>query len=519
MAAGREQYGRNRARVQRAAGFRYHLRMDHAAIAILGGGFGGICAAIKLMESGRHDFVIFEKAESLGGTWRDNTYPGCGCDIPSHLYSFSFAQQPRWSRLYASQPEILAYIEWLVRRYDVEKKVLFNTAITSAIWDETTKQWRLTSADGRHFTAGIVIAATGLLHVPKIPALTGIETFTGPAFHSARWRHDVDFTGKRVAVIGTGASVIQFVPRIAARVGQLDLYQRTPPWVLPRNDRPISRFAQTMMSRWPFLQRLWRGMQYLDSESIAIGFTLFPSLMERWENQSKAFVRRTIKDTSLAGKLIPNYRMGCKRVLISDDYYPTLTRNNVAIVTEPVREVRPRGIVTVDGVERSTDVIIYGTGFKPLDISASVRIHGRGGRLLADEWRDGPEAFRGVAVAGYPNFFMLMGPNSALGHNSIIFMIEAQVRYIVQCIDWLDNDRLAVVEVREDVQREFNARLQKRFSSSVWTGDGRGRAAPCTSWYRHESGKNHVLWPGFSASYWWAMRKPDRRHFLPETAL
>lgn len=497
--------------------------MDHVAIAILGGGFGGICAAIKLLEAGRDDFILFEKAESLGGTWRDNTYPGCGCDIPSHLYSLSFAQDAGWTRTYASQPEILSYLQRVANRYGIERKTVFRTAITAARWDEAEKMWRLESADGRRFTARVVIAATGLLHVPNIPSLAGIETFAGPVFHSAQWRHDVDLAGKRVAVIGTGASAIQFVPQIARTVGRLDLYQRTPPWVLPRNDRPISRLAREMMSRVPLVRTVWRAIQYLDAEAIAIGFTLFPSLMDRWQNSSKAFIRRVIKDAALAEKLVPAYRMGCKRVLISDDYYPALTRENVTVVTDPLREVRPMGIVTADGVERPTDVIVYGTGFKPIDISAGMRIEGRGGRLLSDDWQDGPEAFRGVAIAGYPNFFMLMGPNSALGHNSIIFMIEAQVGYILRCLAWLDADgrhggRLAAIEVRTDAQRAFNAALRQRFGGSVWQSGGGEGAAACTSWYVHASGKNTVLWPGFSASYWWTMRAADRRHFLSETA-
>jgi cation diffusion facilitator CzcD-associated flavoprotein CzcO len=497
--------------------------MVHAAIAIIGGGFGGICAAIKLIESGCDDLLIFEKAGSFGGTWRDNTYPGCACDIPSHLYSFSFAQDAGWTRTFAPQPEILAYIHRVASRYGLEGKTAFNTAITAATWSETENRWHLVAADGRRFTARVVIAATGLLHVPQTPALPGLETFVGPTFHSARWRHDIDLTGKRVAVIGTGASAIQFVPQIAPQVAGLDLYQRSPPWVLPRHDRSLSTWMRGMMARLPLVQRIWRAVQYWDFESIAIGFTMFPRLLDHWQRQAEAFIRRSIKDDALAARLVPAYRMGCKRVLLSDDYYPALARGNVTLVTAGIREVRARGIVTADGVERPTDVIIFGTGFKPMDITATMQVAGRGGRLLAEEWRHGPQAFYGVAVAGYPNFFMLMGPNSALGHNSIIFMIEAQVRYILQCLAWLDEDDpdghpVASIEVRADVQRDFNAALQRKFDGSVWAGGGPEPASSCTSWYVHDSGRNHVLWPGFSASYWWALRKPERGHFLPETA-
>jgi cation diffusion facilitator CzcD-associated flavoprotein CzcO len=273
-------------------------------------------------------------------------------------------------------------------------------------------------------------------------------------------------------------------------------------------------------ARLPWLQRAWRAAQYCDSEAIALGFTVRPELMARWQRQAERFLRRTVKDDALAAKLIPSYTMGCKRVLISDDFYPAVARDNVELVTEPIRAVEPTAIITADGRARPVDVIIFATGFKPFDITAGMRVTGRGGRELADDWRGGPEAFYGVAVAGYPNFFLLMGPNSALGHNSIIFMIEAQVRYILQCLRWLDEARAAgfgapVVEVRAEVQRAFNERLQRRFDRGVWRAAGTGRRGACSSWYVHGSGKNHVLWPGFSASYWWAVRKADRRHYLP----
>jgi len=490
-------------------------------VAIIGGGFGGVCAAIKLLERGQHDFVLFEKATSLGGTWRDNTYPGCGCDVPSHLYSYSFAQHPGWSRTYASQTEILAYLRRVAERHGVEGKVLFDTEIVSARWDEEAGLWRLAARDGHEFAARAVISATGALHVPKVPDLNGCESFAGPAFHSARWRHDVDLTGKRVAVVGTGASAVQFVPRIAQHVANLHLFQRSPPWVLPRNDRMVSGFARWAFARLPFVQRLWRSLQYWDSEAIAIGFTVRPKMMGSWQKKSDRFMRSVIRDKAVADKLMPMYTLGCKRVLISDDFYATMNRDNVEVVTEPIREVRPTGIVTADGVERQVDVIIYATGFRPFDVTRSMRIEGRGGRNLADDWQHGPEAFRGVAVAGYPNFFLLMGPNTALGHNSIIFMIESQVHYILQCLAWLDapashGKRLPTVEVRADVQRDFNAALRAKFDRSVWQITKRPWYLPCMSWYVHESGKNHVIWPGFSSSYWWAMRAPDRRHFVSE---
>jgi len=492
-------------------------------IAILGSGFAGMCMAIRLLEAGRNDFVIFEKASSLGGTWRDNTYPGCACDVPAQLYSFSFAQNMGWSRTYATQPEILAYMHGVAEEHQLEKKIRFNTRITTLIWDHEASHWRLTAADGRQFTARVVVSGVGGLHLPKIPDIAGLDSFQGPAFHSARWRHDVDLAGKTVAVVGTGASAIQFIPEIAPRVGKLLVFQRTPPWVLPRNDRPIAPLARAILARLPLLQRFWRAMQFWYAEAFALGFTVKPKLMGRGQKRSDRYMRSIVKDTALADRMMPMYTMGCNRVLISDNYYQALTRDNVELVTESIAAVSPHAIVTADGRERPVDAIIHATGFKPFDPSGDMHIQGRGGRTLAADWADGPEAFHGVAVAGYPNYFMLMGPNSGLGHNSIIFMIETQVRYILQCLGWLDGGRsgqpaLATVEVREDVQRDFNDALQQKFDKSVWKSDGSVWQLPCKSWYRHKSGKFTALWPSFAITYRLALRTADRRHFVSRAA-
>lgn len=488
-------------------------------VAILGAGFAGLCMAIKLREAGREDFAIFEKASAVGGTWRDNTYPGCGCDVPAHLYSYSFAQNPAWSRSYARQPEILAYLQGVAARYDLVRRVRFDTPITALDWDAAARHWRLTSRDGRIFTARVVVSAVGALHVPKSPHLPGAESFAGMTFHSARWRHDVELAGKNVAVVGSGASAIQFIPEIAPRVGRLTVFQRSPPWILPRRDREVSRLARGIFARVPGALRLWRAAQYWRAEAVALGLAYKPKLMGRGQKRSAAFKEKEIADPALRLKLNPFYTLGCKRVLLSDDFYATMTRPNVELVTEPIAAVRPRAIVTADGREHPCDVIIHATGFEPFDATSGMTVRGRDGRSLADDWHDGPQAFRGVAVAGYPNYFLLVGPNSGLGHNSIVFMIESQVRYVMQCLRWLESGRLATVEVREDVQRAYNERLQARFARTVWRDTkGSDWQLPCTSWYARPGGRNVALWPGLSAAYWLAMRRADIRDYIPPEA-
>ncbi len=498
---------------------------EYSRVAILGAGFGGLGMAIRLLEKGRGDFTIFEKASGVGGTWRENTYPGCACDIASHLYSFSFEQDSGWSRTYAPQPEILRYLERVAAKHGLADRIRFNTEIVRLDWDEARRRWQLTAADGRTFTADVVVAGVGGLHVPRIPELPGLETFAGPAFHSARWRHDVDLAGKRVAVIGTGASAIQIIPAIASQVSQLLVCQRTPPWVLPRRDRPVSRCTRWAFDHVPGMQRLWRTLLYMESETIAIGFTLWPWLLGSWQRESLALLARHIKDPAVRAALTPQYTMGCKRVLLSDDYYPALARDNVDVTTEKITAIRSHAIVTADGVERPVDVLVLATGFRTFNPATEIDIRGRGGRRLADDWAAGPEAYNGLLVAGYPNLFLLMGPNSGLGHNSIVFMLEAQVRYVLSCLDLLETGRLPELDVRPDVQQSFNEWIQRRFLRTVW-GSTAGSAStawswrrPCTTWYRDPAGRLSALWPGFSASYWWRLRRADPRDFTDSTPL
>jgi cation diffusion facilitator CzcD-associated flavoprotein CzcO len=483
-------------------------------LVIVGAGFGGLAMAIRLQKAGRRDFLILEKASGFGGTWHDNTYPGCACDIPSHLYSLSFEQQPRWSRHYATQPEILSYLDTVASRHTLHEKTRFNTEVRSLSWDARRKRWRIETGQGEPLIAQVVVLAVGGLHIPSVPAIDGLDRFPGPWFHSARWRHDVDLTGKRVAVIGSGASAVQIVPAIAEQVGRLALFQRTPAWVLPRKDTPIPALLQQAFAAVPGLQRLWRWVIYLRQESIAIAYTQNPKLLGHWQKQTMQLIQEAIADHDLRDKLWPRYPLGCKRALLSDDYYPALARENVELVTEPIREIDERTIVTADGTSHEVDVIVLATGFRTFNPATEIEITGRGGCSLAEDWVDGPEAYNGVLVAGYPNLFMLMGPNSGLGHNSIVFMIEAQVRYILSCLGLLASGRLPQLEVRDDIQRLFNQQIQERFQDTVWVSDGSPWRKPCMSWYKTASGRLTALWPGFSASYWWRLRRANFRDFL-----
>ena len=483
-------------------------------IVVVGAGFGGLAVAIRLQQAGRHDFRILEKASGLGGTWHNNTYPGCACDIPSHLYSLSFEQHPGWTRHFAAQPEILAYLKRVADRHRLHEKICFNTEVRSLIWDEAAGRWQIETAGGDSLRARVVVLGVGGLHLPRYPEIPGLRQFAGPAFHSARWRHDVDLAGKRVALIGSGASAVQIVPAIAPQVQSLAVFQRTPPWVLPRNDRPISPALQRAFARVPALQRLWRWILYLRQESIAIAYTVKPKLLGSWQKQSMQLIYRSVSDPLTRHKLWPHYPLGCKRALLSDDYYPAFERDHVDLITEPISEIRGQSIVTADGREREVDAIVLATGFRTFNPAEELEITGRDGRRLADDWRDGPEAYNGVLVAGYPNLFMLMGPNSGLGHNSIVFMIEAQVRYILSALELLTRKKLRAIEVRRDIQQIFNEQMSERFKQTVWVSDGSPWRKPCRSWYKTATGRLTALWPGFSASYWWRLRRADPRDFV-----
>lgn len=488
-----------------------------ASVIILGAGFGGLCMAVKLLESGFTDFLILEKAASLGGTWRDNTFPGCACDIPSHLYSYSFAQSSGWSRRYAAQAEILAYIRKTAEKYRLEDRMIYQAEIVSAAWDDAARFWRLSTADRQQFTADAVVSAVGGLHIPSYPMLAGLNQFSGECFHTAEWRHDVDLKNKSVAVIGTGASAVQVVPEIAQKVKRLHIFQRSPHWIMPRRDLTYSAIERLAYRFVPGLLRGSRAFYYWKAESSALGFVVKPKWMREGEKRARRFLEESVTDPALQAKLVPDYRMGCKRVLLSDTYYPALQMPHVELVTDPISYVSETGIVTIDHTARDVDTIICATGFRPFNQSDGINITGREGRRLGDEWKNGPQAYRGVAVTGFPNFFMIMGPNSGLGHNSILFMIESQVRYIRRCLSWLHSGSMETVEVRPDVQEQYNAEIERLRQRTVW-GD-RQAAKSCSSWYVHEKGRNTAIWPGFSTGYWMGMLTASRSDFVPPRPL
>jgi len=469
-------------------------------VLIVGSGFAGLCMAIRLRRAGMNSFVILERAEDAGGTWRDNTYPGCACDIPSHLYSFSFECHADWSRMYPTQPEIWNYLKQCVEKYQLGPAIRFRSEVREAVFDEGAHLWRVRTLDGAAFTARSVVLAMGPLSRPAIPKLPGVERFRGRAFHSAEWDHAYDLRGKRVAVIGTGASAIQFIPQIAPDVAQLSVFQRTPPWIVPKMDRPIRGWERALFRWAPGYMWLFRKLLYWRQELLAVGFTVNPKFMKRIEQFARKHIARSIADPALREKVTPDYLIGCKRILISNDYYPALGRANVELVTEGIAEVREHSIVTADGKERAVDALIYGTGFRATDLLTPVRILGRDGIDLNDAWRDGFEAYFGITISGYPNLFMLVGPNTGLGHNSIVFMIEAQVNYVMQCLKLLREKGAAAMDLRPEVQAEFNRDLQERMKRTVW-------ASGCKSWYLDARGKNTTLWPGFSFKYWMETRK------------
>ncbi|MPY85454.1 MAG: NAD(P)-binding protein [Actinophytocola sp.] len=475
---------------------------ERAKVIIVGTGFSGLGMGIQLKSAGIDDFVIIEKADEVGGTWRDNTYPGCACDIQSHMYSFSYEQNPDWSRAFSGQPEIFDYLKRVADKYGLCEHIRFGVEMASARWDEEQQTWTVTGTKDESFTGRFLVSGVGALHIPNIPALPGVETFEGPSFHSADWDHDVDLRGKKVAVVGTGASAIQFVPQIAPEVERLTVFQRTPPWVMPKPDHEVPAFAKFLFRTLPFTQRLVRTFLYWFLESRAIGFNGQPALMRAAERIAKWHMRRAIKDPALRAKLTPDYTMGCKRVLQANDYYPALARENVDVVTEGITEVREHSVVDAAGVEQEADVIIYGTGFHVTDAFDYIEITGVGGRDLAKTWRDeGMTTHKGITVAGFPNLFFLLGPNTGLGHMSVVFMIESQARYVLDAIRLAERSEAAALEVRPEVQQRFQTDIQRKLGDGIWTTGG------CTSWYLDSQGVNRTIWPGFTWKYWLGTRK------------
>jgi cation diffusion facilitator CzcD-associated flavoprotein CzcO len=466
-------------------------RGEVVGVAVLGCGFAGLAMAAKLRERGVRDFVVLERGAEVGGTWRDNIYPGAACDVPSHLYSLSFAPNPEWSRSFSAQPEIQQYLRRVADGCGVRAHLRLMHTVTAATWLERDQRW-LVETDRGDFLARVVVSAAGSLSEPVTPRFEGLESFTGTVFHSARWRHDHDLSGERVAVIGTGASAIQFVPQIRRRVAHLTVFQRTPPWIIPRLDRPISTLEKRLYRRVPATQRFVRGAIYWGRESFALAFTRHTGLLRVPQALARRHLVRQMPDPELRAKLTPDYTIGCKRILISNDYYPALSRDNVTLETTGIAEVRDRSIITKDGVEHQVDTIIFGTGFQVTDPPIAHVLRGRDGRLLADEWADGMTAHRGTTIPGFPNFFLLVGPNTGLGHTSQVFMIEQQVHFVGQALALLADSAARTLEVRPEAVATDTAEVQARMDRTVWTTGG------CASWYLDAGGRNTTLWPDFT---------------------
>ncbi len=470
---------------------------------IIGTGFSGIGMAIALQRQGV-EFLLLEKADEIGGTWRDNTYPGCACDIPSHMYSFSFEPKADWTHMWSFQPEIQDYLLGVTSKYGLRRHVHFGAHVDRAVWDDDELRWHVFTTDGTEYVAQFLISGAGGLHIPLIPDFDGLDEFGGAAFHSARWDHDVDLAGKRVAVIGTGASAIQIVPEIVGEVAELQLYQRTPAWVMPRPNNPIPPGLRRVFTSVPGTRAALRAGIYWVHEAVGFAMTKAPRLLKLGELMGRWNIRRHVKDPELRAKLTPDYRAGCKRILNSDTYYRGVADLRTTVITDRISRFTTDGIVTADGTARPVDVVVFATGFHVTDSYTYVDIKGPGGEDLVDRWnREGMSALRGVTVAEMPNLFFLLGPNTALGHNSVVFMIESQIRYVAQAIAATDKAGAAGLAPTRAAADRYNARLQHDLAGTVFNTGG------CRSWYLDAHGVNRTLWGGMTWQYWLATRSLD----------
>jgi cation diffusion facilitator CzcD-associated flavoprotein CzcO len=483
----------------------------HYEVAIAGSGFAGLGMAIRLKQAGIDSFVVLERAHQLGGTWRDNHYPGCACDVPTPLYSYSFAPNPRWSYLYARSAEIRRYLEDCADRFDIRRHIRFDTDVSGACWDEDQQRWEVEVDGEPALAARVIVGGFGGLNQPAFPEIPGLEDFEGALFHSADWHHDVPLGGRRVGVIGTGASAIQIVPRAARDAARVAVFQRTPPWVLPQFDRRIGRAEQWLYAHLPLTQRAVRGTIFAITEAVGIAITRYPRLLRGLEWASLAYMRRVIDDRRLRRALVPSYRLGCKRILVSSDYYPALAQPNVDLVTNGIARVTKSGVVDAAGVEHPLDVLVCATGFRIEDVFNRLSVRGRDGVELSDVWANAIEAHRGTTVAGFPNLALLSGPNTGTGSTSQVFMIEAQIHHVLELLRALRREQAASFEPRAHAQTEYNAWLQRRMQRTVWLRGG------CDSWYLDAQGVNRTLYPGASSSFKRSLRRlrPDEYAFEP----
>ena len=468
-------------------------RAPGRSVAIVGAGFGGVGAAVLLARAGYRDVTLFERGERVGGVWHHNTYPGAACDVPSHLYEFSFAPNPRWTRRYAPQQEIQAYVEDVARRHGVLERVRTGTEVTAAAWDEERARWLLQTSAGEH-EADVLVTACGQLTVPKMPPIEGLDTFRGPAFHTARWDHDVELAGRRVAIVGTGCSAIQVAPAIQPRVAQLDIYQRSPGWTFPKMDYAYSERAKRAFERFPALQRLDRAATFAFMELGAAAMTGKRWMLPPFRALGRSQINRAIDDPALRARVTPADELGCKRVMLTDEWYPTLTRPNVELVTDRIDSVTPSGIRTSDGRERAADVLVLATGFESHGFVAPMQISGRGGVSLSEAWTPTPRAYLGMSVPRFPNMFLLYGPNTNGGTGSVIYTIEAGAAHVISALDELARSRTDRIEVRASAADRFDGELRAALRDTVWhTG--------CTSWYVDENGNDPSQWPWLWSTY------------------
>lgn len=476
---------------------------EHVRVAVIGSGFGGLGAAVRLRREGITDFVVLERADSVGGTWRDNSYPGCACDVPSHLYSFSFAPNPDWPRVFSGQEHIRAYLERVTDVFRLRPHIRFGAEVKLMTWDRDRLRWEIETSAGR-ISADVVVSATGPLSEPRVPDVPGLDTFPGKVFHSARWDHGYELRGKRVAMIGTGASAIQIVPKIQPAVSRLTLFQRTPPWVLPRVDREIGALERALHRALPFTGRMRRGLLWGIRELQVQAFTKRPGELGPVEQLAKRNMARAVRDPDLRARLTPDYRIGCKRILLSSTYYPALVQPNVDVISSGLSEIRGSTLVAADGSTAEADAIVFGTGFHVADMPIAERVVGADGLTLRESWREGMQSLRGASTAGFPNWMTIIGPNTGLGNTSMILMIEAQLNYLADFLRQLTvlGGEVAL-DARPDAVRAWNRRVQRRMGCTVWNTGG------CTSYYLDEHGRNTTIWPGTTTEFRGATRRVD----------
>ena len=474
----------------------------HVRVAVIGAGFGGIGVAIALQRAGHADFVVLERATAVGGTWRDNSYPGCTCDVPSHLYSYSFAPNPDWTHSFSRQPEIWDYLERVTDRYGLRRKIRFEIMVTEARWDASLSRWRIRTSRG-DLTADVLISAAGPLSEPKLPDVPGLESFPGEVFHSARWNHDFDLAGSRVAVVGTGASAIQIVPEIQPEVGRLVLFQRTPAWVMPRRDRRIGEAERWLYRHVPVTQRAARLGIYVSREALVGAFVKRPEMLRRAQRIALANMAKSIADPGLRARLTPDYVMACKRILLSNEFYPALAQPNVDVVAAGLAKVDGSTLTAQDGTSHDADLIVFATGFQAVDMPIAQRVYGAAGMSLAQAWGGDMRALRGTTVPGFPNLCLVIGPNTGLGHNSVVHIIESQLSYITDYLATLERTGAAALDAKPAAEERWCAEVERRMASTVWTTGG------CVSWYLNAAGRNPTLWPASTLRFRRATRRLD----------